>query len=354
VSSKTNILFISARSDMGGGPRHIYDLIEGISKQHPEFNIYIAAPDEPPFYEKFKKNASGIISIPKRKLSILTIFLLIKYVKENKIDIIHSHGRGAGIYSKILYIFTKAKVIHTFHGISKDKKLIIEKILSFLTNQYICVSQSEYIKAKILDVAPTSKISINPNGINLDLFHYSKINNGNIYTIGVIGRLDRVKRIDKLLFAVHKKHDDLKNFIFYIAGNGPLKDQLIHFTQKYNIEHLIKFVGETHDICHFLNSIDVLTSFSESEGLPLSVLEAMACKTPCLLSDIDAHRTLAANNCALLFNPDDPDDFLNKLISLQDKTSSDSLINSAYKKVCTEHNIAKMIDNTVKIYDSYL
>ena len=354
VKNKINILLVSVRSDMGGGPRHICDLIEGIQKQYPNFNIYIAAPDEPPFFEQFKKYAIDVIPIPKRKLSIKAILSLIRFIRTNHINIIHSHGRGAGIYSKILYIFTRAKVVHTFHGISKDKKLIVEKILSSLTHQYICVSNSEYVKAQKLKVATIRKITVNPNGINLSLFNQSKTRNKTLQKVGIIGRLDRVKRIDKLLVAIHKKHDDLKDFTFYIAGDGPLKNSLITLAHKYQIENKVIFLGETNDICCFLNSIAVLTSFSESEGLPLSVLEAMACNTPCLLSDIDAHKNLAANNCAILFNPDLPDDFLIKLKSLQDKKASGKLIDAAYQKVCNEHNIDKMIENTIKIYESCL
>ena len=115
-----NILLITVRADFGGGPRHVHQLIEELPS---DFNIYVAFPQGKPYgnlwqeHPKIKK----CINIPYRKFSIKYLFLLRRFIIENNISILHSHGNGAGLYSRILKIIVpQIKVVHTFHGITNN------------------------------------------------------------------------------------------------------------------------------------------------------------------------------------------------------------------------------------------
>ena len=116
------ILLITMRSDFGGGPRHVDQLIKGLTNK---FEIYAAYPkDGVPYSKQWDSliSASNRIYIPYRKFSIPSLLKLKKFIKENKIDIIHSHGNGARFYTRVLKILRiKAKVVHTFHGISNNE-----------------------------------------------------------------------------------------------------------------------------------------------------------------------------------------------------------------------------------------
>ena len=128
MPTSKSILFISSRSDIGGGSKHLNDLLEYLHSNNSEYDIYVAAPLEEPFGPFYKKYSKQFIEIPKRGITITSILELLFFIRKYKIDIIHSHGRGAGMYSRplkllTLLLFYKLQVIHTFHGIHQGSNL---------------------------------------------------------------------------------------------------------------------------------------------------------------------------------------------------------------------------------------
>ena len=118
------ILLITARADHGGGPRHILDLLK--SFRAPHFVFFIAAPNQEPYFPQFKNLSHGTLEIPPRSFSVLTLFKLLRFVRLHEVNVVHSHGRGAGLYSRILALLfyfqqRPTRVLHTFHGIHREK-----------------------------------------------------------------------------------------------------------------------------------------------------------------------------------------------------------------------------------------
>jgi len=89
------VLIISSRADYGGGPEHIYKLI---SLLHEEVIFYVACPIDIPYWHRYSEllTVNNLFEIPHRKFSIKYLLALRTFTKNNKIDIIHSHGKGAG------------------------------------------------------------------------------------------------------------------------------------------------------------------------------------------------------------------------------------------------------------------
>ena len=88
IKAKTKILLISASSKSGGGPSHIF-LLKDILKE--ELNRWLVR--------------NKYLEIAERKLLPIDILRLILFSKKNSIDIIHAHGKGAGIIARIIKIF---------------------------------------------------------------------------------------------------------------------------------------------------------------------------------------------------------------------------------------------------------
>ena len=89
------ILLITVRSDFGGGPRHVDQLINNLPQN---IEIYVAYPqDGTPYGQEWNSNSriKSRINIPFRKFSTKTLFEIAKFIKENSINIVHSHGNGS-------------------------------------------------------------------------------------------------------------------------------------------------------------------------------------------------------------------------------------------------------------------
>ena len=289
---------------MGGGPKHLYDLCSSLD----EFEVYIASPLSEPFGKAFQKLSTEHFEIPHRKLSIKKLLQLLIFCKQRGIYLIHSHGRGAGLYSRALALFG-IKVIHTFHGVHapksfKEKSLLVfEKALSFLTKKFISVSENEAQNALNLELAKNHQIIVINNGINPEDYIKSTIGPDK-KVIGTISRLDPHKNNSELIKFVGQ----LKDYQLLIAGDGEEYQSL-----NQNLPSNVKLLGEVKDIAHFLTTIDIYASSSKGEGLPYSVLEAIASKKKIILSDVSGHQDLV--NKEGLYQLSDFRDFKNKLFT---------------------------------------
>ncbi len=339
-----NILFISARSDLSGGPVHLNEILLHL-KGKPEFNVFVAAPENEHFSEGWKNLTSGFFKLDTRSFSIIKLFKLKKFIKQNKVTLIHSHGRGAGIYSRLLKT-TSLKIIHTYHGIHMVNsvtgivKYLVDLILQITTDKLIFVAESEKNKAKSLYLALKDNVVIK-NGIKL-IKKIPKSERNSKITIGVTARDDFQKGLDILFrnMNIFKQKNPNLEFILLIAGAAEIP--------KYKKDY-IHFLGHTNNT-KFFNEIDFFISCSRWEGLPLAVLEAMSAKIPCLLSNVVGHDYFICSNTALSFQLDNTEQFCEMLHSLITQ-NQDFRINIAYNLVFDEHQTKKMCLKLLSLYN---
>lgn len=128
----------------------------------------------------------------------------------------------------------------------------------------------------------------------------------NDFTIVAISRLVEIKNPFSVLAAFQQSGGQSSRLIY--IGHGPLRDQLLAKSNEANIQNRVTFTGliPREKVFEYLLSADLFISMSRGEGLPVSVLEAMACRCPVLLSDIPPHREIAEGvDFIPLIQPDD-------------------------------------------------
>ena len=177
-----NVLLISVRSDFGGGPRHVHQLIEELPSS---INIYMAFPQGKPYGNLWRSHPriKKYIDIPYRRFNIEYLFLLRRFIIENEIIIVHSHGNGAGLYSRTLkLILPHVKVVHTFHGITNDYssclKYCVNKIIGrffkCFTDKFILVSNGELKLGKSLHFLSIDKSVVIYNAVSDNGLKFSR------------------------------------------------------------------------------------------------------------------------------------------------------------------------------------
>ncbi|MBT7610767.1 MAG: glycosyltransferase family 4 protein [Bacteriovoracaceae bacterium] len=361
VENMIKILYITSRSDIGGGPKHLYDLVRYISKNFKqEFEVHIAAPIERPFWEKYETICTNLIAIPKRKFSILSYFNLLSYCKNQNIKLIHSHGRGAGVYSRLLKLFG-LNIVHTFHGVHTEKgiiayiKILMDKFLKLLTDRFISVSLDEQFKAIHLNIASMEDIQTINNGIDSNkVLNYINTQNKTIskkVEFCTLARFDYAKGLDILIGHILKLPSDiLAKVHFTIAGLGNETNRFQSRLNSQKLKDSVTLIPETNNPLQLLYNSDVYLSSSRYEGLPLSVLEAMACNKPCLLSDVIGHNSFKKNNTALFFKLSNHEAFKDGIVYF---TSSENRIKYGTRSielVQQYFSIKQMAEDTVQLY----
>lgn len=221
------------------------------------------------------------------RFSIIALLAITKVIKINKVDIVIASSANAGLYSRLARIFTKFRCVYVSHGWSclyngglmKVVFTRVERLLSLLTDTIWCVSQRDYeLAEKVLHIS-SSRLSLARNAIFSNSTNHStekKFNSDNQLHLLAVGRLAHPKRFDLLINAVK----DLKNVKLTIVGDGPNWERLHH----YNFDN-VHFLGEIKGFSDYQN-YDAFVLISDSEGLPMSALEAGINQLPMILSDV--------------------------------------------------------------------
>jgi len=298
TETKLRILYITSRADFGGGPQQVYLLIRPLIEQK-SAEVFIACPNDVPFWEKFQQTvgAGNMFQIPHREFGFLNFFSLLRFVITNKIDVIHSHGKGGGIYGRLLTLCCFKKTIHTFQGIhiaqysplKRAAYLALERFFSIFTSKIVASSSSEGEKLISLKIAPPSKITVIPNGIEIpEEWNQAKHPETKPLKILSISRCDYAKNTELIIPIMQslEKCGELDKFEFVIIGDGPNKALIEKQVHEAGYQDYVNFTGHVKSITDIMLQAFVFLSTSRSEGMPLSLLEAMAFGIPVIASKV--------------------------------------------------------------------
>lgn len=276
------------------------------------------------------------ISCTRSPLSLNTIKAINeirKIVENNNYDIVHCHTPVASICTRIackglrkkgLKVFYTAHGFHFYKGAPLLNWLIyypIEKICSYWTDTLITINVEDYNLAK--RKMHSNRIEYIP-GVGIDI---NKINDSTLIDeekktkrkelnilekekiIISVGELSKRKNHEIIIRALSKLKT--KEYKYLIAGEGELKQYLQDIIKKLNLENNVCLLGQRDDVLELLNISDLFIFPSFQEGLPVALMEAIACKVPIVCSNIRGNKELVTKNS--LFNPNDENEIKNKI-----------------------------------------
>lgn len=354
------IAHITASSTIGGGPEHVWQLLCHLPKTLTE--LYLAAPTREPYGPKFitQLGSEHCFELPERQWSTITFIRLVFWLRRHSIQIIHSHGRGAGIYGRFAALLTNIPCIHTFHGIhipsNRFSRLLyigLEHILHNITRVSIAVSPSEASEARKLGFTDSTLIVI-PNGVECtqQIFKVKNIP----FTIVHASRFDPIKNSEALLdiALALRSMGCLSLCRFIVLGEGERKNALEQAIYKHNLSHYFKFVGFTPSIRPYLQNADCYLTTSLREGMPLAVLEAQAEGVPVIASRVPGNTDAVVEDITgLLFSVEDLNTAAKQIQRLIANTGlRERLSIAASLYIEKNNNVKEMAKKTYELYES--
>ena len=364
IKRSSSLLMLTVRSDMGGGPKHLFYLCRSLLQYNPNLRIFIGAPNTEPFGPLFQEMACIFVPVPERCFSLKSFFQLLTLCRKHSIPIVHSHGWGAGLYGRLLAFFG-IRSIHTFHGIHasrrcKDRvKIKVDQVLKLLTHDFICVSHSEKREALQHDVAFVERLSVIYNGIDIQGIQeeFSSISQKEArqkYQLpldkkiwGTLARLDYQKGLDLFLKAIHEFPTGI---FFALAGDGEEYKSLKLLIEHYGLQEKVILLGEVKEPITFLKCLDGYFSFSRGEALSLGVLEATTCLLPCLISRVPGHNDFIKLGMAQSFSLLRPRSFWEKLIKMNSENLSEDMKEKILELVKQKFGLHEMTKKVEKLY----
>jgi len=285
----------------------------------------------------FKINHSNVkLFNSEARYSFRPINELRKLIEGKNIEVLHCHLFRSQVFGYILKkrYFSKIKLIFHEHGeVFQNHKVYnyFMKQSQKEVDKIIAVSKST--KQELINKANINpkKIIILYNFVDLKKFNKKNIKRNikkdkkkmgikeNDFVIGFAGRLAGVKGCKYLIKALPNLDFSYK---CVIAGDGPLKEDLIKLSRKLEVYDKVIFLGYQSDILKFYSLIDVLVMPSLSESFGLSIVEAQASSIPVIASNISGINEIIQNKKnGLLFEARNSNDLAKKIETIYSKKS---------------------------------
>ena len=215
MSDRIGVLELLPTSTPGGGPKHVYDLVRELPKS--EFDVVVGAPRDGIFFERFQALGLRVVEFPRRRLGLGHLLLAIRLIRQFDIAIVHTHGKGPGLYGRLAAWWTGTSAVHTFHGIhyanysriGRWLYLALERQLSRLSRTIINVSASQSVEGLGLRLFKAEQNAVVVNGIAPEeisrAMSESPVRRDSLaltaddVVLGCISRFDPIKRLEVLL-----------------------------------------------------------------------------------------------------------------------------------------------------------
>lgn len=369
--SRVKILHI-VRPAKGGMKNHLLELLANANEAR-FLHMVVCPQGEMADSLKMRNIKTFIVPISGEFLPYKDFMVLrqvIALLRSIKPDIVHVHSSKAGFIGRLAAIIAGSPIIvmtvhgSIFQGTHYFKESIcglMEFFLSGFTHKIITVSEE-------LHKEIVHRVKVNPNKV-VTIYNgiKTKVNESNknktwLYRelgipetkkiVGTVARLAPQKGIAYFIRAAELVLKEIKNVSFVVIGDGPLREGLERLSAGLGLKGSVYFTGERQDVRSIMLHLDVFVLASLTEGLPLTILEAMEAGCPLVATKVGGiPEVIEHGKNGLLVKPKDIFALAEAIkIILSDSTKSKAMGNWGRELVLEGFVIDKMVESTEKLY----
>ena len=341
MNSMLNIMYLLSSFNSGGSERMIMEFFRE-AKKHNNVNFILVVMNDK-FDEQLRQQVKNIgykcifLNRKEGKLDIKYLFELRKIIKENNIDIIHSHNYGSKFWSILCkMLMPKLKLFFTIHSITTFRGQNFLKILlhNLFIDENIAISESVKDVSEKYGIKNIKRIY---NGIDVKKYDIVRSSNENCKIINVARINHKIKGQDILIKAMNECKNRGYNFKCDLVGGiydygQPSYEYLKNLIEELGMQKDVRFLGNRDDVPKLFSQSDIFVLSSREEGFGLTIIEAMSAKIPVISSDVFGPKEIIKDGTGLFFESENFKDLANKIIQLyENKNLRENLVEKAYE-----------------------
>ena len=302
----------------------------------------------------------------------ITLGLPFALLNEN-FEIIHTHipTPWSADWSKIISKHKKKPLIITYHN-----DIIGEGITSHIANFYnstalksllnnadkIIITQHNYLYSSPYLEKYEDKIAVIPNGVDIEKFKPLEVKKERnmIFFLSLLDEFHKYKGLDYLLKALKIVKDEISDVKLVIGGKGALMDYYMEMADNMGLKDNVEFHGFIPDekIVEYYcrSSVFVLPSISaKQEGFGIVALEALACGTPVISTEIVGVAADVKNSgSGIIVPPQDIDNLVKAIIKILNDEKSHTMGLKGRELVKNKYTWSRVAKMTENIYQEFL
>ncbi len=308
---------------------------------------------------------------PINPLDVVPFVQLLALCRRERFDLVATHTSKGGFLGRLAArLGGVPHIVHHAHGFAFREchrpmvsrlYVALERLASRACDSIISVSE-EHRQAAIRErVTSPNRIQTVLNGIDLRPFQGADPRRArrrlgfqeSDLLLAVASRLAPKKGVEYLIRAMPAVLASFGTGQLVIFGEGPMKAELRQEAERVGVAQRVHFPGFRHDIPELLGAFDVILQPSLSEGLSVSVLEAMAAGRPLIVCDIQGNREVIQNGeTGLLVPPANSAALAEAILKvLGDPVLARRLGENAARVCRARFSEQRMVEQTLAIYD---
>jgi glycosyltransferase involved in cell wall biosynthesis len=313
---RPRILFVVTLAETGGAQTYVASLLASLDDH---FDVAVAAHGDGPLREAAR--AAGVRFVPlrhvQRPLSLwrdaFGLLELVAVLRRERPHIVHVNSAKAAALGRLAAWLARVPIrIYTVHGWAflahggpaSALYRWAERLLRPLTTVTVCVADSERRAGLAAGTCDERTTVVIHNGVDLSRVPAAGTHSGPPRLL-TVGRLQAPKDAITLVRALAAVRGS--PFETVLVGDGPDRPSVEAEVRRLGLEQVVDLVGKRDDVAELLASADLFVLSSRSEGLPLSILEAMAAGLPVVASRVGGiPEVVADGETGLLVPPGDP------------------------------------------------
>lgn len=361
MRNKRSILLVLSQASAGVGGAETLTL-HIVKALRPYFQFHITYKGGP-LSDKYLSAGVKLAPIQVNgKFDFLSAIRIGQYVRENRINIIHSQQVANDFYSAWVAFFLRVPLCITRHAdiswfceVGPLKRVLYECFDSFsvlVAKRIVCVSAAG--KATFLGRYKQCKNKFLAiyNGINIDEFP-AKRSNGPVKVIGMVAQMTAAKDYSTFLKACKAVSIIYPDIKFWLIGDGPDRRALEDRAKSLGIFDSCVFYGYQSNIPLLLKNMDLFVLSSNREGFPMVILEAMSTAIPVVASDVGGVKEIVSGRNGLLVEPGNCDALTTAMLTIiHDDAFRCQLSANARDTVVNGYNITNVAKRYLGLYNS--
>ena len=312
-----------ARLNVGGAAQHVIQLTAGLDSERFDQRIVtgVESPGEASLLPEARRRGLDPLVIPElgREVSarddLVTLFKLYRLFRRWRPDIVETHTAKAGTVGRLAALLAHVPVrVHVFHGhvfhsyfspLKTRAFLGIERVLARTTTRIVVLGEQQRREILAYGVGTPERVVSIPLGFQLQAFLEAEQWRGQLRAelglpddpaegplVGMVGRLSPIKAHEVFLAAAAEILNRLPNVHFVLVGGGEREAELKALAAQPPLTGHVHFLGWRSDMPRLYADMDLFVLTSDNEGMPVTMIEAMAAARPVVSTDVGGVRSL--------------------------------------------------------------
>ena len=297
--------------------------------------------------------------------SYLLPLRLARLFRRERIDIVHCHNFSPLIYGALAGTIVAVKgVVYTVHGAKTSARKKTSWIQRMdVVKKVVTVSEDARRVALASGALPSKKIDTIVNGISMAGFEGAfdrATKRGQLgfptdaTVYGIVARLTPAKDHATLFRSFRLLVEEHPHAVLAVVGDGELEAGLHALAGELGVEDCVRFLGRRHDVADILRALDVFVLSSTTEGLSITLIEAMAAGLPIVATRVGGNSEVVIDReTGLLVPAADPEAFKTAMAwMLGNPEGARHMGRSGRERATTHFSVERMVKRYQTIYET--